>query len=187
MIECRDALARGVLIPIRIDEFDEWAPPADLKQINFFRVIEKEVWRDEEWKRALAAIGRLAGRNLINAASAIDAREQLLSACLEFLPPGFAFGFLSEREHSAPFEEKEAWAVVRREVEQKMRQFEDDAVAQAETLKADGKLLLEAETQLSYIRASQRAADDGVPEAEQANDRARAELVWLLKKKNHSR
>lgn len=65
MIECRDALARGIIVPVAIEPFEVLAPPADLRQINWFDLVG---WNGEEthegWNQTLLRLGKLVGREL---------------------------------------------------------------------------------------------------------------------------
>ncbi len=65
MIECRDALARGIIVPVAIEPFEVLAPPADLRQINWFDLVG---WNGEEthegWNQTLQSIGKHVGRAL---------------------------------------------------------------------------------------------------------------------------
>jgi formylglycine-generating enzyme required for sulfatase activity len=65
MIECRDALAREIMVPVAIDQFDQFAPPADLRQINWFDLAD---WTGEDshegWNRTLLSLGKLIGLEL---------------------------------------------------------------------------------------------------------------------------
>ncbi len=66
MIECRDALARGIIVPVAIEPFEALAPPADLRQINWFDLAG---WNGEEthegWSQTLQSLGKLVGRVLV--------------------------------------------------------------------------------------------------------------------------
>ena len=65
MIECRDALARGIMIPVAVEPFEDLAPPADLRQINWFDLVD---WGGEDahagWGQTLQSLGKLVGREL---------------------------------------------------------------------------------------------------------------------------
>lgn len=65
MIECRDALAREILVPVAVESFEQFAPPADLRQINWFDLVE---WRGEDaheaWSQTLQRLGKLVGRDI---------------------------------------------------------------------------------------------------------------------------
>ena len=65
MIECRDAIARDIMTPVAIERFDAFDPPADLRQLNWFDLVN---WdgdlSHEEWRRTLLCLGRFVGRNL---------------------------------------------------------------------------------------------------------------------------
>jgi hypothetical protein len=65
MIECRDAIARGLIVPVAVERFEQFAPPADLRQINWFDLVE---WQGEDghedWNRTLLNLGKLVGRDL---------------------------------------------------------------------------------------------------------------------------
>lgn len=65
MIECRDALARGIMVPVAVERFEQFAPPADLRQINWFDLVG---WTGEDghedWNRTLQNLGKLVGREL---------------------------------------------------------------------------------------------------------------------------
>ena len=68
MIECRDAIARGIIVPVAIKRFEQFAPPADLRQINWFDLVD---WNGddnhEEWVRTLRNLSRFVGRDLVAA------------------------------------------------------------------------------------------------------------------------
>ena len=65
MIECRDALARGIMVPVAVEPFENLAPPADLRQINWFDLVD---WSGEDahagWTQTLQSLGKLVGREL---------------------------------------------------------------------------------------------------------------------------
>ena len=65
MIECRDALDREILIPVAVEPFERFAPPADLRQVNWFDLAD---WNGEDaheaWSRTLQSLGKLVGREL---------------------------------------------------------------------------------------------------------------------------
>ncbi len=65
LVECRNALARGLLTPVRLEAFDEFDPPADLQRINFYDLVD---WTGEDahenWNRALRSLGQKLGREL---------------------------------------------------------------------------------------------------------------------------
>lgn len=66
MIECRDAIARGIIVPVAVQRFDQFEPPADLRQINWFDLVG---WTGdegaEEWVRTLRNLERFVGRELV--------------------------------------------------------------------------------------------------------------------------
>ncbi len=65
MIECRDALARGIIVPVAVDRFEQFAPPADLRQINWFDLVDWTGEDDhEDWGRTLQNLGKLVGRKI---------------------------------------------------------------------------------------------------------------------------
>ena len=59
-----DALARGIMVPIAVESFEMLAPPADLRQINWFDLVD---WSGEDahegWSQTLQSLGKLVGRN----------------------------------------------------------------------------------------------------------------------------
>jgi formylglycine-generating enzyme required for sulfatase activity len=65
MIECRDALAREIMVPVAVEPFDRFAPPADLRQVNWFDLAD---WAGEDaheaWSLTLNSLGKLVGRDL---------------------------------------------------------------------------------------------------------------------------
>ncbi len=65
MIECRDALAREIMVPVAVERFDQFAPPADLRQVNWFDLAG---WAGEDthegWNRTLLHLGKLIGLEL---------------------------------------------------------------------------------------------------------------------------
>ena len=65
MIECRDALARNSMVPVAVEPFEALAPPADLRQVNWFDLCD---WTGEDehegWSQTLHSLGKLVGRNL---------------------------------------------------------------------------------------------------------------------------
>jgi formylglycine-generating enzyme required for sulfatase activity len=65
MIECRDALAREIMVPVAVERFERFAPPADLRQVNWFDLVD---WQGEDaheaWSRTLHSLGKLVGREL---------------------------------------------------------------------------------------------------------------------------
>lgn len=64
MIECRDGLARGKLVPVAVEPFDMFAPPADLRQINWFDLVGWNGENDHEnWRRTWRSLGKLVGRD----------------------------------------------------------------------------------------------------------------------------
>lgn len=76
MIECRDALARNILIPVAIEDFDPLLPPADLRQINWFNLAGWQGESDhEDWRRTLVGLGKLIGRDLLAQAGQAPASE----------------------------------------------------------------------------------------------------------------
>lgn len=74
MIECRDAIARDIMTPVAIERFDAFDPPADLRQLNWFDLVN---WdgdlSHEEWRRTLLCLGRFVGRNLAASPAAVSA------------------------------------------------------------------------------------------------------------------
>lgn len=69
MIECRDAVARGIIIPVAVEAFELFAPPADLRQLNWFDLVDWNGGDDnEEWQRTLQNLGKLVGRDLTGTA-----------------------------------------------------------------------------------------------------------------------
>jgi TIR domain/Sulfatase-modifying factor enzyme 1 len=65
MIECRDAVARRNIVPVAVERFEQFAPPADLRQINWFDLVEWQGDDDhEDWNRTLLNLGKLVGREL---------------------------------------------------------------------------------------------------------------------------
>lgn len=82
MIECRDALARGIIVPVAVNRFEQFAPPADLRQINWFDLVSWAGEDDhEDWVRTLQNLGKLIGRDLTvpsgtHSGSAIRAANQ---------------------------------------------------------------------------------------------------------------
>ncbi len=66
MIECRDGLARGTMVPVSLERFERFAPPADMRHLNYFDLT---TWdgadAHEDWNRTLHAIGKLVGRELV--------------------------------------------------------------------------------------------------------------------------
>lgn len=202
MIECREGLKRGVLLPIKIDEYADSMPPEDLRQLNYHNLSD-ELYnplaprssqrgeargRHEQWLRVAAQLGRLVGRDLIQVTTALDAREQLIAHCLRFIDPFTVLEFLRDKVSASTFDSKDVWAVLKREFERgnnvpRSRELEEDSLALnlAYRMQAAGELPPLVARQLSYIEASQSAADSGAPDAENANDRARAELRRLLR------
>ncbi len=65
MIECRDGLAREIMVPVSLERFERFAPPADMRHLNY---LDLTVWdggdAHEDWNRTLHAIGKLVGREL---------------------------------------------------------------------------------------------------------------------------
>jgi len=65
MIECRDALEREIMVPVAVERFERFAPPADLRQVNWFDLAD---WHGEDaheaWSRTLQSLGKLVGREL---------------------------------------------------------------------------------------------------------------------------
>lgn len=65
MIECRDGLAREIMVPAALERFDRFAPPADMRHLNY---LDLTTWdggdAHEDWNRTLHAIGKLVGREL---------------------------------------------------------------------------------------------------------------------------
>jgi formylglycine-generating enzyme required for sulfatase activity len=65
MIECRDGLAREIMVPVAVERFERFAPPADLRLINWYNLVD---WRGEDahedWRRTLLRLGKLVGREL---------------------------------------------------------------------------------------------------------------------------
>jgi formylglycine-generating enzyme required for sulfatase activity len=65
MIECRDGLSRDIMVPVAVERFDKFAPPADLRQVNWFSLLD---WggedAHEDWNRTLLSLGKLVGREL---------------------------------------------------------------------------------------------------------------------------
>jgi hypothetical protein len=65
MIECRDGLAREIMVPVALERFERFAPPADMRHLNYFDLT---AWNGadvhEGWNRTLYAIGKLVGRQL---------------------------------------------------------------------------------------------------------------------------
>lgn len=65
MIECRDAIARRNIVPVAVERFEQFAPPADLRQINWFDLVDWQGDDDhEDWNRTLLNLGKLVGREL---------------------------------------------------------------------------------------------------------------------------
>jgi len=53
------------LIPVSVEQFDQFAPPADLRQINWFDLVSWSGEDDHEgWRRTLTSLGKLVGRDL---------------------------------------------------------------------------------------------------------------------------
>jgi hypothetical protein len=65
MIECRDGLAREIMAPVALERFERFAPPADMRHLNY---LDLSAWNGadahEGWNRTLFAIGKLVGRQL---------------------------------------------------------------------------------------------------------------------------
>ena len=65
MIECRDGLAREIMVPVSLERFERFAPPADMRHLNY---LDLTTWdggdAHEDWNRTLHAIGKLVGREL---------------------------------------------------------------------------------------------------------------------------
>ena len=65
LIECRNAKARELLVPVATEGFDPFAPPADLQGVNYYDLTG---WKGEDahenWNRTLQRLGRLVGRDL---------------------------------------------------------------------------------------------------------------------------
>jgi cell division septum initiation protein DivIVA len=66
MIECRDGYSRNILAPVALEAFDKFAPPADLRQVNFFNLTDWDGGdAHEDWNRTLLTLGRLVGRERV--------------------------------------------------------------------------------------------------------------------------
>ncbi len=65
LIEAREGMSRNILVPVTIEAFDRTAPPADLRQVNYYDLTG---WQGEDthedWNRTLQRLGRLIGRDL---------------------------------------------------------------------------------------------------------------------------
>jgi len=65
LIECRFALERELLTPVRLEAFDRDAPPGDLMGINFYDLAD---WSGDDahegWNRTLRSLGQKLGRDL---------------------------------------------------------------------------------------------------------------------------
>jgi formylglycine-generating enzyme required for sulfatase activity len=65
MIECRDGLAREIMVPVSLERFDRLVPPADMRHLNY---LDLTTWdggdAHEDWNRTLHAVGKLVGREL---------------------------------------------------------------------------------------------------------------------------
>lgn len=62
MIECRDALAREILVPVAITRISRFDPPADLRNVNYFDLSDWHGSDEHEgWCRTLSALNKLSG------------------------------------------------------------------------------------------------------------------------------
>ncbi|MEL6662654.1 MAG: SUMF1/EgtB/PvdO family nonheme iron enzyme [Pseudomonadota bacterium] len=65
LIEAREGMSRDILVPVTIEAFERTAPPADLRQVNYYDLTS---WQGEDthenWNRTLQRLGRLVGRDL---------------------------------------------------------------------------------------------------------------------------
>ena len=70
MIECRFAAARGVLVPIALERFDELAMKSDFMTTNYLDLTDFD-GRDDHagWQRTLRSLSRHVGRELGGAAA----------------------------------------------------------------------------------------------------------------------
>lgn len=66
LIEAREGMNRDILVPVTIEAFERTAPPADLRQVNYYDLTS---WQGEDthenWNRTLQRLGRLVGRDLV--------------------------------------------------------------------------------------------------------------------------
>jgi len=170
-----------------VEQYDEWAAPADLKQVNAYNLHYTEYARAaEEWRRVVFFLGRFVGVDLQRTTAVVEAREQLVAACMDYVPPRFVLEFLRERELSARADDKYVWANLRRDFEaiprvMMQRRREEEAIGRAIDLRARGRLSPSGLAQLGYYEASLSAAEMGAPHAESANDLARSALEVMLK------
>lgn len=75
MIECRDAIARSIIVPVAVERFEQFAPPADLRQLNWFDLVDWNGDDDhEDWQRTLQNLGKFVGRDLLGSGQETNRR-----------------------------------------------------------------------------------------------------------------
>jgi formylglycine-generating enzyme required for sulfatase activity len=167
MIECRDALEREIIVPVAIERFDRFAPPADLRQVNWFDLADWHGQADaESWARTLARLERLLGRDLTAAAPATERGESTPGAVASAAEQGRAELLADLRATWSSFPAKSDVAAVQRFLER------------VQAVAANSGISFEIEHHLDELRrSSERLAQEAAEAAaaREAREQAKRE------------